>query len=52
MTALDSSEFPVKTLGCLWPPSALGRWKGKKKGVSKVGGLWSLGERDPSAGII
>lgn len=47
--ARNSSEFPMKTLGCLWPPSALERWKGKG-GALDVGRVLPLGEHDPSAG--
>lgn len=49
--ALNSSEFPMKTLGCLWPPAALERWQGKGEAL-KVGRVWSLGEHDPSTGNI
>lgn len=41
----------MKTLGCLWPPSALERWKGRG-GALDVGRVLPLGEHDPAAGNI
>lgn len=51
MIARNSSEFPMKTLGCLWPPSALERWKGRG-GALDVGRVLPLGEHNPASGNI
>lgn len=51
MSAICSSEFPWKTLGCLWPPKPWGAGRGKR-GSQKRAGSNLFSDCCPTTGTV